>query len=240
MRKENRPLFYLRLKQWINRKYTEHFIRPQFEKLGRSTVIASPGSLQIFGKHIFGGDYLHIVSARSKPVSLTTWSSKQQQGRIQIGDYCLIAPGVAINSAENVQIDMACMIAADVIISDSDWHGVYNRTRPFRCSAPVHLKANAWIGLRAIIGKGVTIGENSIVAAGSVVVDDVPDNTIVGGNPAKPIKKINPNRRMLTREFLFKNGDFYWENQHEVNAFLFGKNSIPNWLRSTLFPTTED
>jgi len=240
MRKENRPFFYLRFKRWINAGYIERFIRPQFDHLGKSPAIASPRSMQIFGKNIRAGNYLHIVSDRNKPVCLTTWSSKQAQGKIQIGDYCLIAPGVSINSATDIRIDDACMIAADVVISDSDWHGVYNRTRPFRCSAPVHLKKNSWIGLRSIIGKGVTIGENSIVAAGSVVVKDVPDNTVVGGNPALPIKAIDPKKRMLTREFLFKNGEHYWEIQQEVHAFLFGNNSISSWLHSTLFPSTED
>lgn len=56
---------------------------------------------------------------------------------------------------------------------------------------PIHLKKNAWIGANATILQGVTIGENAIVAAGSVVSKDVPDNTIVGGIPAKFIKYIN-------------------------------------------------
>lgn len=55
---------------------------------------------------------------------------------------------------------------------------------------PIHIKKNAWIGAGATILQGVTIGENSVVAAGAVVSKDVPDNTIVGGIPAKIIKKI--------------------------------------------------
>jgi acetyltransferase-like isoleucine patch superfamily enzyme len=55
---------------------------------------------------------------------------------------------------------------------------------------PVVIKRNAWIGAGATILPGVTIGENSIVAAGAVVNKDVPDNTIVGGVPAKLIKMI--------------------------------------------------
>jgi acetyltransferase-like isoleucine patch superfamily enzyme len=55
---------------------------------------------------------------------------------------------------------------------------------------PVHIKKNAWIGANATILPGVTIGENSVVAAGAVVSKDVPDNTVVGGIPAKIIKEI--------------------------------------------------
>lgn len=54
----------------------------------------------------------------------------------------------------------------------------------------IHIKKNAWIGAGATILQGVTIGENAIVAAGAVVSKDVPDNTIVGGVPAKIIKNI--------------------------------------------------
>lgn len=55
---------------------------------------------------------------------------------------------------------------------------------------PIHLKRNAWIGAGAIITQGVTVGENSAVAAGAVVIQDVPDNTVVGGIPAKIIKTL--------------------------------------------------
>jgi acetyltransferase-like isoleucine patch superfamily enzyme len=55
---------------------------------------------------------------------------------------------------------------------------------------PIHIKNNAWIGAGATILPGVTIGENSIVAAGAVVNKDVPANTIVGGVPAKIIKAL--------------------------------------------------
>jgi acetyltransferase-like isoleucine patch superfamily enzyme len=54
----------------------------------------------------------------------------------------------------------------------------------------IHLKRNAWIGANATILQGVTIGENAVVAAGAVVASDVPDNTIVGGIPAKYLKTI--------------------------------------------------
>lgn len=58
--------------------------------------------------------------------------------------------------------------------------------------APVHIKKGAWITLNVVILPGVTIGENSIVSTGSVVRKDGPPYSIVAGNPAKVIKKLNP------------------------------------------------
>ncbi|GAB0173093.1 hypothetical protein NHP164001_11090 [Helicobacter trogontum] len=63
----------------------------------------------------------------------------------------------------------------------------YNRATTF-CK-PIHIGNRVWIGINATICPGVTIGENSIIAAGAVVTKDVPSNVIVGGNPAKIIKK---------------------------------------------------
>jgi acetyltransferase-like isoleucine patch superfamily enzyme len=57
-------------------------------------------------------------------------------------------------------------------------------------SSPILIKSNAWIGMNCIILKGVTIGEGAIVGAGSVVTKDVPDWTVVGGNPAKVIREL--------------------------------------------------
>ncbi len=72
----------------------------------------------------------------------------------------------------------------------SEGHPVSAEDRHTLIPKPIHIKKNAWIGAGAIILQGVTIGENSIVAAGAVVSKDVPDNTIVGGIPAKIMKTI--------------------------------------------------
>ena len=71
-------------------------------------------------------------------------------------------------------------------------HPLNPKQRKGLIGKPILIKKNAWIGANAIVLPGVTIGENSIVAAGAVVSKDVPDNTIVGGIPAKFIKEINP------------------------------------------------
>lgn len=240
MRKNHTPAFIKRVQRWLNGWYVEKYMRPQFDTLGKAAALLNPHTVQITGERIYAGNYLHLISNRSQPVILTSWRSKQHRGEIHIGDYCLISPGVNIASAQTVRIGSNSMLAADVLISDCDWHGLYNRVRPFRCSAPVNIGDNVWVGTRAIIGKGVNIGENSIIGAGAVVVNDIPANVIAAGNPAKVVKVLNNQRRMLKREFLFREGENYWQEQHRIEDLFNQKNTVPNWLRVLLAPTRKD
>lgn len=240
MRRNNRPYLIKRMSTVINRWYVQHFIRPQFDQLGDFAEVALPRYLIIFGRNICVGDHAHIICAADNPVRLTTWSGKQGEGKITLGDYCLVSPGVRISAARAVTIGNNCMLAANVYISDSDWHGIYNRIRPFRCTKPVVLANNVWLGESVIITKGVTVGENSVIGAGSVVTRDIPANVVAAGNPARVIKTINPNRRMLTRELLFRDAEHYYHNQDQLDRYLLIKNSWWNWLRSVFFPNKKD
>lgn len=96
---------------------------------------------------------------------------------IEIGDNCLIAPGVHIYTAEH-PLEVNSRIAGDEF------------------GRPVKIGNNVWIGGRSVINPGVTIGDNVVIASGSVVVKDVPDNAVVGGVPAKLIKMC-PNKDSL-------------------------------------------
>jgi acetyltransferase-like isoleucine patch superfamily enzyme len=86
------------------------------------------------------------------------------------------------------------MIGGGVTIVDSDFHSLNplhwhtNADEKNMISSPVHIKDNVFIGMDSIILKGVTIGSNVIIAAGSVVFKDIPDNQIWGGNPARFIR----------------------------------------------------
>lgn len=90
-------------------------------------------------------------------------------GGIIIEDHVLIAPKVSLLT---------------------EGHPIEAENRQSLTVAPIHIKKNTWIGANATILPGVTIGENAVVAAGSVVNKNVPDHTIVGGIPAKIIKNI--------------------------------------------------
>lgn len=240
LRKDHRPFSLKRLSSRINHEYVKRFVTPQFDHLGHSPMVVKPRSCEIHGHNIQAGNYLHLISNPCKPVRLTTWSSKQSSGHIRMGDFCLISPGVEITSALSISIGDNTMIAAESTINDCDWHGIYNRTRPFRCTKAVIIGENVWIGARSIIGKGVTIGNNSVIGAGSVVVSDIPENVVAAGNPAKIVKSINPNRRILKREYLFKKGDYYWENQIELDKYLTGGNTFWGWFKSLISPTNKD
>lgn len=240
MRRNNTPYFIKRICTAINRFYVRRFIVPQFDSVGKALDIGHPRHLVIFGCNIHIGDYAQIIAAPDNAIRFTTWPSKQRSGQIRIGNYCLISPGVRISSAQSISIGDNCMFAANVYISDSDWHGIYNRIRPFRCTKPVVLENNVWLGESVIVNKGVRIGENSVVGAGSVVTKDIPANSIAAGNPARVIKSINPDRRMLKRELLFTDAEHYFYNQDQLDRYMLGKNSIWNWLRTLLKPSPQD
>lgn len=114
---------------------------------------------------------------------------------INYGKHTKIGKNVFINfdctflDLGGITIEDGVLIAPKVSLL-SEGHPVSPDKRHSLVPKPIHIKKNAWIGANATILQGVTIGENSVVAAGSVVSKDVPDNVIVGGAPAKIIKEI--------------------------------------------------
>lgn len=110
-------------------------------------------------------------------------------GHVEIGDYSVINLRTEIHCKKRVVVGRYCLISWDIMIMDTDYHGV--GTSP-PVSQPVTLEDGVWVGNSAIITKGVTVGRGAVVAAGSVVTKDVRPFTIVGGNPAKVIREIEP------------------------------------------------
>lgn len=114
---------------------------------------------------------------------------------INYGKHTKIGKNVFINfdcvflDLGGITIEEGVLIAPKVSLL-SEGHGISPEQRHSLIPKPIHIKKNAWIGAGATILQGVTIGKNSVVAAGSVVSKDVPDNVVVGGIPAKIIKEI--------------------------------------------------
>ena len=88
-----------------------------------------------------------------------------------------------------ITIGEGCQIGHNVVFATLN-HELSPQTRKYTRPAPIVLGKNVWIGSNSTILQGVTIGDNSIVAAGAVVTKDVPANTIVGGVPGQTIKQI--------------------------------------------------
>ena len=107
--------------------------------------------------------------------------------QLKIGEKVFINHSLCVSAAAGIEIEDGVQIAPQVTILTVN-HDLKNKTM-VKCS-PVHIKKGAWIGARAIILPGVTIGENAVVGAGSVVTKDVLANTVVVENPAKVIKEI--------------------------------------------------
>jgi acetyltransferase-like isoleucine patch superfamily enzyme len=108
---------------------------------------------------------------------------------IRLGKNVFINHACSFLDLGGITIEDNVMIAPRVNLS-SESHPISIESRKILTAGHIHIKQNAWIGVNATILPGVTIGENSVVAAGSVVSKDVPDNCVVGGIPAKIIKTI--------------------------------------------------
>jgi acetyltransferase-like isoleucine patch superfamily enzyme len=151
-------------------------------------------------------DLLIQMNNSSNPDEITQIFSRILNKEVQ--DITIFTPiyinsGKYISIGKNVFINFDCTFLAlggitiedDVLIGPkvsliTENHPLNPRERKGLIGKPILIKKNAWIGANAVILPGVTIGENTVVAAGAVVSKDVPDNTIVGGIPAKFIKTI--------------------------------------------------
>lgn len=88
-----------------------------------------------------------------------------------------------------VSLGDGCQIGHNVVFATLN-HGLAPEDRQTTYPAPITLEKNVWVGSNSTILQGVTIGDNAVIAAGAVVTKDVPENTIVGGVPARIIRKI--------------------------------------------------
>jgi acetyltransferase-like isoleucine patch superfamily enzyme len=137
---------------------------------------------------VFRSAYWSNEIGVNRPCMLSTLAPEAE---LLIGDRCGLS-GTVIAASESVVLGDDVLCGANVTIMDSDLHSPEFPSAREAPHAPVVIEAGAWLGLNAVVLKGVTIGRGSVVAAGSIVVTSVPPRVIVAGQPAVVIRELSP------------------------------------------------
>ncbi len=236
MIKDYRPYYIKQAWYRLQHLYIRHKLSPQLNSLGKHPFIVKPWHIEIFGGPIHIGDNITLLGCSDKKTRLTVWSDKKGIDGIKIGHHVLISPGVRISAANSIKISDSCMLASHSYITDSDWHGIYDRSMTSDEPSCVVLEENVWIGDSAIVCKGVTIGRNSIIGAGSVVTSDIPSNVIAAGNPAKVMKHLDPDQPITTRKDRFSDSFQMTRALEAAERKSLQGNTFLGWVRSFFSP----
>lgn len=158
---------------------------------GRATVYKETGALISFGNdcivrsdvdsNLIGVNHRCIFSALS-PVA-----------ELKVGNNCAFS-GTSIGARESIVLGNNVLVGANSVITDFDWHSHDPADRDNMSLAPVakvKIGNNVWIGANCMVLKGVEIGDNTIVGAGSLVVSSLPANSICAGVPCKVIRTLD-------------------------------------------------
>ena len=160
-----------------------------------------------YGRGLHTGVFLHWIQGRGELIvgdnvlidgkcSFSFAARFSEHPTLIIGDNTGIGHACSFTIGKRIAIGRHCRIAGQVWIFDSPGHPGDPIARMAGSPAaneevkPIVIEDNVWIGERAIIMPGVTIGEGSIVASGAVVMTNVPRNTLVAGNPARQVQKL--------------------------------------------------
>jgi acetyltransferase-like isoleucine patch superfamily enzyme len=161
-----------------------------------------------YGRNLHTGVFLHWIQGRGAIVagdnvliggkcSFGFAARFCDEPTLILGDNTGIGHGCAFDTGKRITIGRNCRIGGGVWIFDSPGHPADAAARmaglptPQDEVKPVVVEDNVWIGRDAVIMPGVTIGQNSIIAASAVVMSDVPANTMVAGNPARLLRKLS-------------------------------------------------
>ncbi len=163
---------------WRQRLQAVWSLRHCDERGKRCVVYGRP---IVDGSDMRVGDDFKVWSGHRKTL-ISGW------GKIRFGDRCFVNVGSTIIAVEEIVVGDDVAFANDVYVMDSDSHGVEGRPHK---QAPVRIGDGCWIGARAMILPGVTLGSRVLVAAGAVVTKDVPDDSLVAGNPARVLRTLD-------------------------------------------------
>ena len=153
-------------------------LKQMFAEIGENCYIEPPFHANFGGKHVHFG----------KNVYANFNLTMVDDGHIYVGDSTMFAPGVIVATAGHPILPEL-------------------RETVYQYNMPVHIGKNCWIGAGAIILPGVTIGDQVVVGAGSVVTKDLPSNVVAVGNPCRVVREINEHDRV----YYFKNRKIDWD-----------------------------
>lgn len=153
-------------------------LKQMFAEIGENCYIEPPFHANFGGKHVHFG----------KNVYANFNLTMVDDGHIYVGDYTMFAPGVIVATAGHPILPEL-------------------RETVYQYNMPVHIGKNCWIGAGAIILPGVTIGDQVVVGAGSVVTKDLPSNVVAVGNPCRVVREVNEHDRI----YYFKNRKIDWD-----------------------------
>jgi acetyltransferase-like isoleucine patch superfamily enzyme len=146
------------------------------------------------------GDGVQIISSSWRSSTASCMRSKIRTfyptAKVLMGNGSGMTGGSIIARSKTISIGERCMLAPNVTILDSNFHILWpperrHDTWETDIDQDVTLERNVWVGMGVTILKGVTIGENSVITAGSVVVSSIPKNCLAGGNPAKVLRSLD-------------------------------------------------
>ncbi len=162
-------------------------------KIGREATFDGKCYFQRFPKTTIQiGDNCRFLSRTNsnliginRPCSISTMNSNYH-AKIEIGNCCGLS-GTVIGAFRFIKLGNSVRCGANTLITDADWHLDDLRSGEPK---PVIIEDNVWLGEGVKVLKGVTIGENSVIGAGSVVTKDIPANVIAAGNPCRVIRRL--------------------------------------------------
>jgi acetyltransferase-like isoleucine patch superfamily enzyme len=177
---------------------------PMCEKYPSASLFGMRNHWRLLNHPEYNGSRLRLMkNARlalepNVKITIGTCISIWPEKTLRIGSGTSISHGVMINTRCGLNIGRNVIIAREAILMDYDGHPVFKLDKAHLLdeketyggnSQAIVIEDNVWIGFRAMIMKGVKIGKGSIVSAYSCVYQDVPENSVVAGNPAKVIKQ---------------------------------------------------
>ena len=150
-------------------------------------LMRGAGSIE-FGSGVQNG----IINAHHYYSGYNYILAMEPGSQVTIGDGVVLGNGCSLQAVSRISIGEKSMIGVNCFLVDTDGHDLHPERRMDgqAQSAPITIGRNVWIFYNSVVLKGVTIGDNSVIGAGSVVTGDIPANVFAAGNPARVIKSL--------------------------------------------------